>query len=151
MSSSHDPKAVAAAFWGALYARDWPLIRSFFGADSIYYDVPTGPATAAKGPVDIEARLRLGLEGLAGYDHAPGVVVAEGTYVVTEHAETWRWPSGETVTLPFTSIQRIVGGRILLWKDYWDLQTLMTGAPKDWQDRLASADLSWMYDATGEA
>lgn len=142
------PREVAAAFWEALYARDWEAIRSFFGPDSIYYDVPTGPATAGKGPDSIEARLRLGLEGLSGYDHVIGLVVCEGDVVVTEHAETWRWPSGESVTLPFVSVQRIVDGTIVLWKDYWDYRTLMDGAPSDWQDRLATADLSWIYDAS---
>jgi limonene-1,2-epoxide hydrolase len=144
-----DPKAVVAAFWEALYARDWPRIRSFFGPDSIYFDVPTGPSSAGKGPESIEARLRLGLEGLSGYKHTPGVVVAEGEFVVTEHAETWHWPSGESVTLPFVSVQRVVDDRIVLWKDYWDYQTLMNAAPQAWHDRLANADLSWIYDATG--
>lgn len=144
-----DPKAVVAAFWEALYSRDWPRIRTFFGSDSIYYDVPTGPSTAGKGPESIEARLRLGLEGLSGYDHTPGVVVVEGEYVVTEHAETWHWPSGESVTLPFVSVQRVVDGTIVLWKDYWDYQTLMSAAPQAWHERLANADLSWIYDATG--
>ena len=145
------PAEVVAAFWDALYARDWARIRTFFGPRSIYYDVPTGPATAAKGPDDIEARLRLGLETLSGYDHVSSRTVANGEIVMTEHAETWRWESGESVTLPFMSVQRVVGGVIVLWKDYWDYQTLMDAAPADWQDRLATADLSWIYDATGEA
>jgi limonene-1,2-epoxide hydrolase len=85
---------------------------------------------------------------LSGYDHVTGRVVAEGDVVVTEHAETWHWPGGESVTLPFVSVQRIVGGTIVLWKDYWDYRTLMDAAPKDWEDRLANADLSWIYDAT---
>jgi limonene-1,2-epoxide hydrolase len=145
------PSETVAAFWDALYARDWPRIRTFFGPQSIYYDVPTGPATAAKGPDGIEARLRLGLETLSGYEHERGLIVADGDHVVTEHAETWRWPGGEQVTLPFVSVQRVTDGTIVLWKDYWDYQTLMNAAPADWQERLATADLSWLYDATGEA
>jgi limonene-1,2-epoxide hydrolase len=147
---SDDPTKVAAAFWAALYDRDWPRIRSFFGPDSIYYDVPTGPSTAGKGPDSIEARLRLGLEGLAGYDHGPAAVVSQGPVVVTEHAEHWRWPTGESVTLPFVSVQHVHDGIITLWRDYWDLQTLMTASPASWQDRLATADLSWIHDATEE-
>jgi limonene-1,2-epoxide hydrolase len=149
--SATPPKDVAASFWAALYDRDWERIRSFFSPDSIYYDVPTGPATAAKGPDGIEARLRLGLETLSGYEHENGAVVADDEMVVTEHLETWHWPAGETVTLPFVSVQRIVDGKIVLWKDYWDYQTLMSGAPADWQERLATADLSWLFDATGIA
>jgi limonene-1,2-epoxide hydrolase len=143
------PRTVAASFWDALYARDWERIRAFFGPDSIYYDVPTGPATAGKGPDSIVARPRLGLEGLSGYEHTTGTVVAEGEHVITEHAETWHWPTGESVTLPFVSVQRIVDGTIVSWKDYWDLQTLMDASPQAWKDRLATADLSWIYDATG--
>ena len=147
-----DPAAVVAGFWDALYARDWPRIRSFFGPDSIYYDVPTGPATAAKGPADIEARLRLGLEGLSGYEHRPGAVATgAGGLVVTEHTEVWHWPTGESVTLPFVSVQRVADATILLWRDYWDYTTLTGGAPASWLRRLETADLSWLFDATGMA
>ena len=58
------PVEVAAAFWEALYRRDWTDVASFFGPESIYFDVPTGPSTAAQGPDDIVTRLRLGLDGL---------------------------------------------------------------------------------------
>jgi limonene-1,2-epoxide hydrolase len=143
------PAEVAGAFWAALYERDWPRIRSFFGPGSIYYDVPVGPAAAGVGPDSIEARLRLGLEGLAGYEHRPGAV-AEGPdgLVVTEHTEVWTWASGETVALPFVSVQHVSDGVITLWKDYWDLQTLMDAAPSAWQERLDTADLSWAVDVT---
>jgi limonene-1,2-epoxide hydrolase len=144
-----EPRDVAGAFWDALYDRDWPRIASFFGPESIYYDVPTGPASAARGPRDIETRLRLGLDGLAGYDHGAATVIAEGPIVVTEHAEHWTWSSGEEVTLPFTSIQHVHDGVITLWRDYWDLGTLMNASPPAWQQRLEHADLSWVFDATG--
>lgn len=145
-----DPKAVTAAFWDALYARDWDAVRSFFGPDSIYLDVPTGPGAAARGPDDIVKRLRLGLESLTGYDHGPATVVGDGGIVVTEHTEMWRWPTGETVTLPFVSVQHVDGATITLWKDYWDPGTLVSAAPPDWMDQLTSGDLSWMTDVTGE-
>jgi Limonene-1,2-epoxide hydrolase catalytic domain len=68
-----------------------------------------------------------------------------------EHAETWVWPTGETVTLPLVTVHRVVGDRILLWKDYWDYETLRRGAPPDWEAKLMAADVStWLYDATGD-
>lgn len=145
-----DAKALVTGFWNALYARDWPLIKTYFGPDSIYYDVPTGPSTAAKGPDGIEARLRLGLEGLTGYAHGKSLTIAEGPIVVTEHTEHWTWPTGESVVLPFVSVQYIENGVIRLWRDYWDLGTLMEAAPPQWQDRLQNADLSWLVDVTNE-
>ena len=141
---------LVARFWEALYARDWALLRTFFDEKSIYYDVPTGTTAAARGPAGIEARLRLGLDRLAGYDHGRSAVVVSGGVVVTEHEEHWRWPTGESVTLPFVSIQHVKDGVITLWRDYWDLGTLMAGAPPNWQDTLVSGDLSWMVDVTGE-
>jgi limonene-1,2-epoxide hydrolase len=144
-----EPIAVTGAFWDALYARDWERVRSFFGPESIYLDVPTGPTAAARGPDDIVKRLRLGLESLAGYDHGPATVVSDGGIVMTEHTEMWRWPTGETVTLPFVSVQHVDDGTITLWKDYWDLGTLMGAAPPDWMDQLTGGDMSWITDVTG--
>ena len=151
MREQSDAVDVVAGFWAALYDRDWDRIRSFFGPESIYYDVPTGPASAAKGPEGIEARLQLGLATLSRYSHEQGSVVGDGEIVFTEHAETWHWESGESVTLPFVSVQRVVDGRIAVWKDYWDYQTLMQAAPQTWHDRLDTADLWWLFDATGIA
>ena len=140
--------SVVQAFWHKLYDRDWDAIADAFTDDAVYWDVPTGPSTAAKGPKDIVARLQLGLEGLAGYEHHAGVIVESGETVVTEHREVWHWPTGETASLPFVSVMRVDGDRITLWKDYWDYATLMNAAPDAWHERLANADLSWLYDAT---
>lgn len=150
MSADARERELVEAFWAALYARDWPRLRTFFTAESVYYDVPMGPAFAARGPAGIEARLRLGLEPLAGYDHGEATVVAAGGIVVTEHEEHWRWPTGEQVTLPFVSVQHVRDGAIVLWRDYWDLGTLMAGAPPGWQDSLSAGDLSWIVDVTGQ-
>jgi limonene-1,2-epoxide hydrolase len=148
----NDPVALVTAFWSALSDRDWPSVRTFFGAESIYYDVPTGPTTAAKGPDGIEARLRLGIEPLAHYENHPGGVATDADgLVISEHSETWEWESGESVLLPFVSVQRVAGDVIVLWKDYWDYATLTGAAPAAWMERLETADLSWIYDATGIA
>src|SRR5688572_10909943 len=63
---SADDCDLVRRFWDALYARDWGLVRTFFDDRSEYWDVPDGPAAAAVGPADIEARLKLGIEPLAG-------------------------------------------------------------------------------------
>jgi limonene-1,2-epoxide hydrolase len=125
-------------FWGALYERDWEAIGAFFGPDSEYTDVPSPADDLAHGPEEIVARLRLGLERISGYEHRLRLMVAEGETVVTEHSETWRWHTGEEVTLPFVSVQEYRGGKILRWWDYWDLQTLMNVAPGWWIEHIAS-------------
>jgi limonene-1,2-epoxide hydrolase len=134
---SRDNKERVAAFWQTLYARDWQGLRTFFSEHSEYTDVPSPPDDVARGPAQIEARLRLGLERLSGYEHGLRLMVAEGQVVVTEHTETWHWHTGEHVTLPFVSVQELDDGLILRWWDYWDLQTLMNAAPAWWIEHIA--------------
>ncbi len=141
---------VVRGFWNALYDRDWERIASFFGPTSVYWDVPVGPSAAARGPADIVSRLKLGLDGLSEYEQFEGPVVANNGVVMTEHREVWHWSSGETASLPFVSVMTVADGVITLWKDYWDYATLMQAAPATWHDRLANADLSWVYDASGD-
>jgi limonene-1,2-epoxide hydrolase len=128
-------------FWDALYARDWDGIASFFTADSEYTDVASPADDVARGPEQVVARLRLGLEKISGYEHDLRLIVSEGGTVVTEHTETWHWHTGEQVTLPFVSVQELSAGSILRWWDYWDLSTLMNAAPDWWIEDIASGYL----------
>jgi limonene-1,2-epoxide hydrolase len=144
-----DPTTVVARLWDAVYARDWERIASHLGEEAIYYDVPTGPSTAAVGPQAIVGRLRLGLEPLARYEHREGRVASTGDVVMVEHAETWGWHTGEECTLPFVTVHRVVADEVVLWKDYWSYDHLLDHAPGWWKDRLFTADLWWLTDVTG--
>ncbi len=123
-------------FWKVLYQRDWDGMGRFFAEDSEYTDVPSPDDDVARGPDQIVARLRLGLERISGYEHALRLMVAEDDTVVTEHSETWYWHTGERVTLPFVSVHELRHGSIIRWWDYWDLQTLMNAAPAWWIEHI---------------
>ncbi|QUR67635.1 nuclear transport factor 2 family protein [Mycobacterium spongiae] len=135
--------------WAALSKRDWDAVKTFLSADCIYVDMPVGATAAARGPDDIVKRLKVGLEPLAGYQNHDGLLVANGSDVMYEHSETWRWDSGETAVLQFVSVHRAIDGKVTLWKDYWDMGSLVNQAPPTWMDDLAAADTSWIFDATG--
>ncbi len=137
MTGQDDPRARVEAFWATLYARDWEALGAFFDEESEYTDVPSPPDDVAHGPTLIVARLRLGLERIDSYEHHLRLMVVDSSTVVTEHAETWRWNTGEEVTLPFVSVQELVGGTIRRWWDYWDLSTLMNAAPAWWIEHVA--------------
>ncbi len=124
-------------FWQDLYRRDFDKVGSYFAPDGHYRDVPA-PDEGAFGPEQVAARLRLGLGPIREYHHRLKHVVAEGDLVVTEHAEEWRWHTGESVVLPFVSIHEIRGGRIVRWWDYWDMGTLMGAAPAWWIEYVMS-------------
>jgi limonene-1,2-epoxide hydrolase len=148
-----DVSATVHGLWQALSRRDWDAIESFLADDCIYVDMPVGPTGAARGPVDIVKRLKIGIEPLADYINHDGVLVTDGSNAIYEHSETWTWKSGETAVLPFVTVHKVRledgVGKITLWKDYWDLGTLTSQAPPTWMESLAGADTSWVFDATG--
>ena len=135
--------------WQALSRRDWDGVKTFLSAGCVYVDMPVGPTLAACGPDDIVKRLKVGLEPLAGYENHDGVLVSNGSDVMYEHSETWNWKDGETAVLQFVSVHRVEGGKVTLWKDYWDMGSMTAQAPPTWLEDLATADVSWVFDASG--
>ena len=144
-----DAGQAVLGLWRALSRRDWDAIKTFLSDDCVYVDMPVGPTLAARGPDDIVRRLKVGLEPLAGYVNHDGLLVSNGRDVMYEHSETWTWASGETASLPFVTVHRVRDGKVALWKDYWDLGGLTAQAPSTWLEDFASADTSWVFDATG--
>ncbi|WP_421845390.1 nuclear transport factor 2 family protein [Mycobacterium sp.] len=145
-----DPKAVVAALWETVCARNWNLVKQHLSVDCVYLDMPTGPTLAARGPDDIVKRLKVALEPLAGYTGFPGVMLSDKDDVMYEHSERWTWESGETALLNFVSVHKVIDGKIALWKDYWDFAAIANHAPPTWIESMSSADMSWIYDATGK-
>jgi limonene-1,2-epoxide hydrolase len=137
------------ALWQALSGRDWEAVKTFLSADCVYVDMPLGPTLAARGPDDIVKRLKVALEPLADYENHDGVLVSNGSDVMYEHSETWRWTSGETAVLQFVTVHHVDDGKVSLWKDYWDMGSMTAQAPPTWLEDLATADTSWIFDATG--
>ena len=135
---SSDLVTLATDFWAALGRRDFDAVGSFMAPDGHYIDVPViGAEEGAFGPAETAARLRLGLGPLAAYELHDGPIVASGSMVVTEHAETWTWDDEHSVRLPFTSVQEVRDGKVARWWDYLDLATLMNAAPAWWLDHIA--------------
>lgn len=135
--------------WKALSARDWEAVKSFVSEDCIYVDMPVGAAAAARGPEDIVKRLKVGLESLAGYENHDGLLVSNGEDAMYEHSETWTFATGEQGVLRFVTVHKVIDGKITMWKDYWDMNGLTSFAPPSWLEDFATADMSWIFDATG--
>ncbi|SER68739.1 SnoaL-like domain-containing protein [Mycobacterium sp. 88mf] len=135
--------------WKALSDRNWELLKTYLSEDCIYLDMPVGPAAAARGPEDIVKRLKIGLEPLASYQNFSGLLVENGPDAMYEHHEEWHWVTGESAVLQFVTVHRVENGKVTLWKDYWDMGALANHAPPDWLENFATADMSWVFDATG--
>lgn len=142
-------EAVVHGMWAALSDRDWDALKTYLSDDCIYLDVPVGPAAAARGPEDIVKRLKIGIAPLASYENFTGLMVSNGADVMYEHHEEWHWATGESAVLQFVTVHRVENGKITVWKDYWDMAALVNHAPPTWLEDFASADMSWVFDATG--
>lgn len=138
---------VVTRMWQALSRRDWDAVKVLLSEDCLYIDMPM-PAVSARGPEDIVTRLKLGLEGLAGYENHPGVLLSNDSDVMYEHSETWTFQTGEQGTLKFVTVHKVADGKITVWKDYWDMNSLVSFAPPSHFEKLAVGDHSWIFDAT---
>ncbi len=145
--STPTPRETVLGLWQALSRRDWDAVKTFLSNDCLYVDMPV-PALSARGRDDIVKRLKMGLEPLAGYENHDGVLVANGSDVMYEHSETWTFATGEQGVLRFVTVHKVVDGKITLWKDYWDMTTLVGFAPPNHFESLATGDTSWVFDAT---
>ena len=143
---------VVVGLWQALSRRDWDAVRTFLSEDCLYVDMPV-PALSARGPEDIVKRLKMGLEPLAGYQNHDGLLVCNGYDAIYEHSETWTFTSGEQGVLRFVTVHKVVPqdgkAKVTVWKDYWDMNSLVSFAPPNHFENLANADTSWVFDATG--
>jgi limonene-1,2-epoxide hydrolase len=138
--------------WQALSRRDWEAVKTFLAPDCLYVDMPV-PALSARGPEDIVKRLQMGLAPLAGYENHAGVLLSDGSDVMYEHSETWTFETGEQGVLRFVTVHKVESHdgqtKITVWKDYWDMNSLVSFAPPNHFENLANADVSWVFDASG--
>jgi limonene-1,2-epoxide hydrolase len=132
-------KRVVEELWRTLYTKDWEAVGRLLHDDVFYEDVPT-PDPGARGRANVIRRLRIGLDPVERFEHHVHRIVAEGGSVVVEHTEVWHFHTGEVARNPFVTIHEVVDGRIKLWRDYWDLNTLLSACPKWWLERLATAN-----------
>lgn len=145
--ASNSPADVVTGMWQALSRRDWDAVKTYLSDDCLYVDMPV-PAVSARGPENIVTRLKIGLEDLAGYENHEGVLVSNGADVIYEHSETWTFASGEQGTLRFATVHKVQDGKITVWKDYWDMNSLVAFAPPNHFEKLAGGDTSWIFDAS---
>jgi ketosteroid isomerase-like protein len=133
---TEENKQLVARMWDCLYCKDFDGVAACIAEDGLYEDVPA-PDRGARGPANVVKRLRVGLDPVVRFEHEVHRVVAEGDDVLLEHTETWHFETGEKLTNHFVTVHEVRDGRIALWRDYWDLGTMMAQAPKWWIERIA--------------
>jgi limonene-1,2-epoxide hydrolase len=138
MSDKEAKRALVERFWAALGRRDFDAVGAMMSETGHYIDVPlVGAEDGARGPREVAARLRLGLEPLERYVLHPGPIIVDDDFVITEHSEEWFWHTGERALVRFCSVQEIRDGKVERWWDYLDMSAIFSVAPKWWLDHIA--------------
>jgi limonene-1,2-epoxide hydrolase len=138
MSRIEENLALTRRFWDDLYAHRFDRLGAYFTPDAVYDDVPI-PAARVVGPEAIVRKLRIGLERVEKHVHHVHRVVADDETVVTEHTEDWHFDATHVVPLPFVSVQVIREGRITLWRDYSNIDALLSAAPAWWLEHVTAS------------
>ena len=140
---AEENKRVVASMWACLYRKDFAGVAAHIAENGFYEDVPA-PDRGARGPANVVKRLRVGLDPVVRFEHEIHRTVAEGDSVIVEHTETWHFETGEKIVNPFVTVHVVRDGKIELWRDYWDIGTLMAQAPRWWIERIAKhSDAEW--------
>ena len=130
--------AFVARFWEDLYAHRFAALGAYFTADAVYDDVPI-PAARVVGPAAIVRKLEIGLGRVPRHVHHLHRMVADETTVMTEHTEDWCFAPDHVVALPFVSVQVLERGKIRLWRDYSNIDTLLAAAPAWWLEHVTTS------------
>ncbi len=122
--------------WVDLYNRDFDAVGAAFADDGEYTDMPTPADDVARGPAQIAARLRLGLEPLSGISPR-----RSGHRRRRRHRRhRTRRALGMAHRREGVAAVRVDARgprpKLVRWWDYWDLATLMNSAPAWWVEHI---------------
>jgi limonene-1,2-epoxide hydrolase len=116
------PDETVTAFIHAIEAKDLDAALALAADDIVYDNVPMSAVTG------VEATRTMLESFVSGSDEIEWVIhqqVATGDVVMNERTDRFR--TGEHwVEIPVAGVWVLADGRISLWRDYFDLQGLMT-------------------------
>lgn len=110
---------------------DFDAVASHCNAECVYDDIPFAAATVT-GPAAIRAKLEMGLGTLERIPTTIHELVENGDTIMVERTEVWHHRSGERATLRVAAVFKFRGGKLTLWRDYWDAKTLFAQQPASW-------------------
>jgi limonene-1,2-epoxide hydrolase len=115
------PLETVHAFLAAAEKRDYDVSLELLAEDVEYQNMPL-PAVHGREAVreTLEALLSL----CTGFEVVTHREVASGNLVMNERTDRFLL-KGEWVDLPVAGVFEVVDGRITLWRDYFDLPTIM--------------------------
>ena len=116
-----DALEIVNSFMKAASARNYDTATGFLAEDVEYQNMPLAPVTGHQAVRDTLDML------LAGAEDSEWVVqreAAAGNVVLNERTDRFL-VAGRWLELPVAGVFELAGGKIVLWRDYFDLDTIM--------------------------
>lgn len=115
------PTEIVRAFLGAAENRDYDAALGLVTEDIEYHNIPMPPVY---GPQGVKDTLELLLSTCQGFEVVVHREVASGDTVMNERTDRFL-QNGRWADLPVAGVFVIRDGRIAIWHDYFDLDTIM--------------------------
>lgn len=115
-------EATVLEFNAAWAARDIDAILGFFTEDAVYHNIPLEPAVGLDA---IRAVLDMFVPPADEIEFVVHHMFSDGDLVFTERTDRFV-TGGKTIELPVAGIFEIRDGKIVAWRDYFDMQTFIT-------------------------
>ena len=119
-----EPEALVAAFFEAIgEGADSETLLGYFAPDAVYHNMPMEPAVgheAIRGVLDI-------FLGMATHIRFEVVnQIAAGNLIMNERIDHMM-VGDRQISLPVAGAFEIVDGKIVAWRDYFDMAAFMSG------------------------
>lgn len=123
-----EPKAVVDAFLEAFEKLDYDAACALISEDCQYTNMPAGMGTVT-GPAGVRAVLEPFFAPTLENEFRILRTVCDGNTVINERLDRHRLPD-KWVELPVVGVFEVADGKITLWRDYFDLPTIMSEWPQ---------------------
>jgi limonene-1,2-epoxide hydrolase len=115
------PIEVVRAFMAAAAVRDYDLAMTLLAEDVEYQNMPL---PAVHGRAEVRETLEALLALCTDSEWVVHRELSDGSLVMNERTDRFLL-KGEWVDLPVAGVFEVIDGRIALWRDYFDLPTIM--------------------------
>lgn len=110
---------VVERFCEAWKHHDLDAVMAFFTDDAEYQNVPMGPG--ARGKAAVKAVIDTFWPTAKSIEFKVLRAAANGNTVMNERIDIFDLGNGKKIELPVAGVFEVRGGKIALWRDYFDL------------------------------
>jgi limonene-1,2-epoxide hydrolase len=126
MAAANTPAEVVTAFLDAMARKDYDAGLVHVADDCLYENLPMGRAT---GPQGVRQTLEPFFAPVLENELKVLRMASEGPLVFTERLDIHRLPD-RVVELPVNGVFEVHDGKITVWREYFDLNTLLQQWPE---------------------